>query len=374
LISFDILSSVLLSYEIQYERKQNTKLNIKQNIKHKSKECQVSHLPVDTKRWLIRILIELTGKTASSIASLIGIHRSGLTEWLKGRTTLGSESQDKVLQVLGIVEGSLDLGRVHIWKIFEDLTSFREILFWNHLAQVERKTTIPEIVRLGPKYLGPQYLFNFPVSESLYAISGTFRAVIRRSIPPAAPVGAVRNIEATFYENVIIPILEWRHGIEKDPEFGNEPTLKIDNPVFDKWWVLDNENVSLEEFDTIVHGNGKVAEEKKGWRPKSQPMTKVELMKEPLFSLKLQDEPDWALVERITGKKCPETVSLRNLSRMTQTELRETLGLTDVQGKKLGAALVLGERLANEAIERINQRLEKEKQDHSKDPGPDSSL
>ncbi|MEC4682270.1 MAG: JAB domain-containing protein [Nitrospirota bacterium] len=73
---------------------------------------------------------------------------------------------------------------------------------------------------------------------------------------------------------------------------------------------------------------------------------------EPLFSSTLRDEPDWALVERITGKKCPETVNLRTLSRMTPAELRETLGLTDVQGKKLGAALVLGERLANEAIER----------------------
>ena len=73
---------------------------------------------------------------------------------------------------------------------------------------------------------------------------------------------------------------------------------------------------------------------------------------EPLFSSKLRDEPDWALVERITGKKCPETISLRNLSRMTPAELRETLGLTEVQGRKLGAALVLEERLANEAIER----------------------
>ncbi|MHB8369217.1 MAG: JAB domain-containing protein [Leptospirales bacterium] len=73
---------------------------------------------------------------------------------------------------------------------------------------------------------------------------------------------------------------------------------------------------------------------------------------EPLSASKLRDEPDWALVERITGKKCPETVSLRTLSRMTETELKETLGLTDIQGKKLGAALVLGERLANEPIER----------------------
>lgn len=73
---------------------------------------------------------------------------------------------------------------------------------------------------------------------------------------------------------------------------------------------------------------------------------------EPLFSSSLRDEPDWALVERITGKKCPETVSLRHLARMTQAELREALGLSDIQTKKLGAALVLGERLANEAIER----------------------
>ncbi|MHB1758521.1 MAG: JAB domain-containing protein [Leptospirillum sp.] len=73
---------------------------------------------------------------------------------------------------------------------------------------------------------------------------------------------------------------------------------------------------------------------------------------EPLSTTKLKDEPDWALVERITGTKCPENVNLRSLSRMTQTELRETLGLTDIQGKKLGAALVLGERLANESIER----------------------
>ena len=73
---------------------------------------------------------------------------------------------------------------------------------------------------------------------------------------------------------------------------------------------------------------------------------------ESLSSSTLQDEPDWALVERITGKKCPENVNLRSLSRMTQSELRESLRLSDVQGKKLGAALVLGERLANEEIER----------------------
>ena len=73
---------------------------------------------------------------------------------------------------------------------------------------------------------------------------------------------------------------------------------------------------------------------------------------EVLSASSLRDEPDWVLVERITGKKCPENVNLRILSRMTQTEMRDSLELSDAQAKKLSSALVLGERLANEAIER----------------------
>ena len=77
-----------------------------------------------------------------------------------------------------------------------------------------------------------------------------------------------------------------------------------------------------------------------------------EFTSEPLRSSSLRDEPDWVLVERITGKKCPETVNLRTLSRMTETELSRTLSLSDSQRKKLSAALTMAERLANEPIER----------------------
>ena len=101
------------------------------------------------------------------------------------------------------------------------------------------------------------------------------------------------------------------------------PTIRVENSIFDKWWSDKNEVVSLEEFN--------------------QALTPVNPIPFPIF----RDMPDWALVERITGKKCPETVSLRNLSRMTQAELKESLGLTDIQTKKLSAALMLGERLAN---------------------------
>lgn len=64
----------------------------------------------------------------------------------------------------------------------------------------------------------------------------------------------------------------------------------------------------------------------------------------------VRDEPDWALVQRITGKRCPEGIDLRNLSRMTEAELGRDLGLSDREAKKLSTALVLGERLASEPV------------------------
>ncbi len=322
---------------------------------------------------LASLLLNIRGISITSAAKSCGLNASAVAGWLKGVPgRLSQEKQNILLGYLGISGGTLASDRVHRWKASDDLTTLHELLAWVNSTGSNK---IPEIVRLRPQNPDPFSLFNFLSGESMYAITGPFRALIQRKVPPIAPAGSIWKIEDIFWIDTTFRLLKWRDDIEKDSEFGNEPTLRLERTLFDKWF--QNGNVSLEEFDSIVHGNEKVAEEsekKKGWRPKSQNMTKIELVKEPLFSSKLQDEPDWALVERITGKKCPETVSLRNLSQMTEAELSETLGLTDDQGRKLGAALILGERLANEAIERINQRLEKEKQDHSKDPGSDSSL
>ena len=71
---------------------------------------------------------------------------------------------------------------------------------------------------------------------------------------------------------------------------------------------------------------------------------------EPLSPSRFKDEPDWALIERITGKKCPEEVNLSSLSKMTPEELARTLKLTESQTKRLGSALVLGQRLAERAL------------------------
>jgi DNA repair protein RadC len=69
----------------------------------------------------------------------------------------------------------------------------------------------------------------------------------------------------------------------------------------------------------------------------------------------VRDEPDWALVQRITGKQCPEGIDLRNLSKMTEAELGRLLELSPREAKKLSSALALGERLASEPVMRDEQ-------------------
>ncbi len=324
-------------------------------------------------RKLAKIILRLRYQSISSAAKECGLNPSNVAGWLKGRpSTLSQEKQNIFLRSLGFSGGSFSPHIVHIWKIlFDDLSNFQKLLSLVRSGE----NTIPEIVRLGPITPMGTPAPDFKYLAGLYAITGPFRALVWLSL--SALYGSTWHIEDVFGENTSRPILKWRDNIGKDSEFHNEPTLRIDNALFNKLWIpiSRKENVSLEDFDTIVHGNEKVTEEKKDLRSKFLSMTDGELIKEqPLYSTMLRDQPDWVLVERITGKKCPETVDLRSLARMTHIELRETLGLTDGETRKLSAALMLGKRLARERIKRVNQRLEKEKQDHPGDPDSGPSL
>ena len=298
-----------------------------------------SDLKLADKLILVRLLLSLTGRSASSFASEIGVFRGSITQWLKhGVSSLGVEKQGELLGRLGVSGGTLSPHIVHRWKVFDDLSNLQKMLSFIS----ESISTVPEIVRLGPITPNPVHLSKYPFSEFLYAITGSFHALLRRSIPATSPAISIWNIEKVFRDNLTgRRILDWKQNIQKDGEFDNEPTIRVENSIFDKWWSDKNEVVSLEEFN--------------------QALTPVNPIPFPIF----RDMPDWALVERITGKKCPETVSLRNLSRMTQAELKETLGLTDVQTKKLSAALILGERLANLEID-LPDVLIKEKFEKSK--------
>ena len=82
------------------------------------KEGQVSSLSVDTKRWLIRILIELTGKSITSIALEAGVDPTNLSRALKGHSTVSAQKMQKVLEYLGVdsVSGTLK-PIVHRWTV-----------------------------------------------------------------------------------------------------------------------------------------------------------------------------------------------------------------------------------------------------------------
>jgi len=68
-----------------------------------------------------------------------------------------------------------------------------------------------------------------------------------------------------------------------------------------------------------------------------------------------RDYPDWVVIEMITGKKCPDTIDILSLSKMSQTEMGNALGLNWNQSKKLSAALVLGERLVGRSMQRDSE-------------------
>jgi len=268
------LSSILLFYWVQYGREQNIKLNIKQNIKQKYGECQMPQLSPEIKRWLIKILIDLTGRSASSIAETIGIHRSGLTEWLKGRTTLGPESQDKVLKVLGVLEGELDKNVVHIWNLKGgDLSPLVHTLAWASSNPYEMVYMAPNTLRVKD-WLSPEWRSSLenPIQIgvvlplAIYDLEKKVRILFRRKL------GALAVNPQEIDILVDDGLSKWK-TIPKD-SFFSKTTIRVDPNIFDN--CLSG-NVSIEEYDWILGLEATIST--KGAREET-PRTWEELLKQ----------------------------------------------------------------------------------------------
>lgn len=206
--------------------------------------------------YLASLLLGLTRQSITSAAKNCGLNPSNVAGWLKGRSfTLSQEKQNIFLGYLGISGGTLAPDRIHRWKISEDLTHFHNLLFYIRDFYRDSDSTVPEIVRLGPITPHPYHLSKYSFSESLYAITGPFRALVRKSIPVSSRAMSIGNFEQVFRDVLLSrPALAWKKNIQTDGEFGNEPTIRVINSIFDKWWSDKNENVSLEEFDSAVGG------------------------------------------------------------------------------------------------------------------------
>lgn len=231
-------------------------------------------LSPEIKRWLIKILIDLTGRSASSIAETIGIHRSGLTEWLKGRTTLGSESQDKVLKVLGILEGELDKNVVHIWNLKGgDLSPLVRILAWASSNPYEMVYMAPNTLRVKD-WLSPEWRSSLenPIQIgvvlplAIYDLEKKIRILFRRKL------GALAVNPQEIDILVDSGLSKWK-TVPKDSFFA-KTTIRIDPNIFDNWL---SDNVSIEEFDRILGSEAAIST--KG-ESKESPKTWEELVKQ----------------------------------------------------------------------------------------------
>ena len=87
--------------------------------------------PID-RRILIKDLLLLDGRSASSLASETGLSRSNVTHWLKhGGSSVGIERQDELLEKLGVSRGTLSPDKVHNWTLKTgDLLPLARVLDW----------------------------------------------------------------------------------------------------------------------------------------------------------------------------------------------------------------------------------------------------
>lgn len=192
------------------------------------------------RRSLIKDLIALTGRSASSFASEIGVHRSNLYTWLKrGGRDVGLDAQGRLLDKLGVSGGTLSSSRVHFWTLKSgDLSPLVRILSWASTATFE-------VVYLAPENL--VYRTPDPPPIAIYNSEKKIRILFRRRLDPLTPGNSAIDS--------LVP--SGRSKWKDDPFPGIVPAsdlvLRVDSKVFDNWM---EGNFSVEEYDRIL-GSGK---------------------------------------------------------------------------------------------------------------------
>jgi len=212
------------------------------------------------RRTLVADLIALTGRSASSLAGDVGIHRSNLYTWLKkGGRDVGLDAQGRLLDKLGVTGGALSPVIVHRWTINHNLDPLRIILTWVG-EEFEEVVLIPQDIQVKDW---------FPTSNLflLYSSSKSIRILLRQKISPLIPSGPSSWVNPTN-----LPLLKWfdiPKGTGIVDKLTSNPLLRISRNLFDKIW--SDAPISLEEFDRILGLMGK--NHPKGESPREDSMT-----------------------------------------------------------------------------------------------------
>lgn len=180
-----------------------------------------------TRRDLVKILIDFSERSASSLASEKGLHRSNVTRWLKhGGSSVGVKRQDDLLSILGISNGSLDSTRVHRWTIDHNLEPLRKILSWMG----------DEFEAVFDSHGNRCFWGQIRIVVGLFDPLKSIRILICQRVPPMVP-----DREIQFLGPETIPHVKW---LERDPR----ENLRAD-PTFSKKLMNPQSEISTEEFD-----------------------------------------------------------------------------------------------------------------------------
>jgi hypothetical protein len=218
------------------------------------------------RRTLIKDLLILTGRSASSLASEIGVFRGSITQWLKhGGTSIGVEKQDEILSRLGISRGNLSSTRVHFWILpAGDLSPLVRILSWASSSPFE-------MVFLSPDNDGDREYLPENLPLAIYNFEKKIRILVRRKFDPMDPER----------ESIDSLVASGRAKWKDNPFFGIVPSssldLRIDSRIFENFLAG---NISVEEYDRIL-GIGEATSEK-GESSQEAIMENQELAKELL--------------------------------------------------------------------------------------------
>lgn len=211
-----------------------------------------------SKRELIRDLLALQGKSASSVANQAALQRSNVTRWLKhGGSDVGEDAQDRMLTILGVSGGALRKDVVHIWRWKlrgSDIQPLIRVLGW--AGETYEMITLAPIGRNMANW-------DFPLPIAIYNRNLPVRIYLEATFSPL-----IREVDISLFGPRILPLgkARWRPRSryqELHPS-GHLETLLIEEKIFDEW---EKGIISVADYDRILWG----PEKRKGNKtPKSQ--------------------------------------------------------------------------------------------------------
>jgi len=192
------------------------------------------------RRDLIKALLLLTGRSASSLAVEVGLNRSNVTHWLKhGGTAVGVERQDELLERLGVAGGTLNSNLVHVWTIKSgDLYPLSSLLSFADSHPFE-------MVYLFPSSMKFKNYFEFFKKPLL--IQSTFSSfpirIVFRNLPPIL----LPETKSQKLDDVLVRtgVAKWRNI----PKKYLYPGIDVDNSIYEKFF--SGKDLSIQEFEQV---------------------------------------------------------------------------------------------------------------------------